>query len=292
MVSATTYDRRIVDDVDGQEADRLVLVQPGMQLGSAEREGADREPLVDALLEVRDLAGLVEPHQACREHLAVDAVVPAVALGEQAGDGTGDAADAGLERGAVGNVLADVPGDGDLDRRGLRIFQRGERTVAVDQHVDLVGPEIMAVLGRQPEGARRLGLDLGDEQAVRIASAGALGLDGGAGVKREAVAAVGAGRRHRGRHHPGRHLLRHRREAAEIARNELHVVAGRQQGALGRSEEAREQTYALLREERVELEHQGAEDPEILVVVPLGEGVEQGDGLTRTQGNAEAVDRP
>ena len=71
-----------VDELDRQEGDVLVLVEPPVELLRARGERRDRDAVVAALVRVRDLAGLVERHQAVREHLGVDAEVALVAVGE------------------------------------------------------------------------------------------------------------------------------------------------------------------------------------------------------------------
>ncbi len=73
-----------VDELDRQEGDVLVLVKPAVELVGARGEGGDRDAVVAPLVGVRDLARLVEGHEAVGEHLGVDAEVAPVAIGELA----------------------------------------------------------------------------------------------------------------------------------------------------------------------------------------------------------------
>ena len=97
------------------------------------------------LCRLRDLAGAVQVHQPGREHLGVDAVVAAVAVGEQADDGRRDAADAGLERGAVGDERADVLGDRAVGVGRLGVGEEERVAVGLDEHVDLVDVDAVRV---------------------------------------------------------------------------------------------------------------------------------------------------
>ena len=87
------------------------------------------------------LPGLVEAHEAGREHLGVDAVATAVALGEERRDDRRHRADAGLQRGAVGHERAHVLGDRPVDVGGRRVGGLHGRLVALDEDVDLVERE-------------------------------------------------------------------------------------------------------------------------------------------------------
>src|ERR1019366_7106035 len=101
-------------------------------------EGGDRHPVEQALGVVGDLAGLVQLHQAVGEHLAVDAVPAAGALGQFGGHHVGDGPDADLQGGAVGDVSAGLGGDGVVDLVGRSLGQGEGLCVVLDHHVDQV----------------------------------------------------------------------------------------------------------------------------------------------------------
>ena len=183
----------------GQEGDLVVAVEPLVELARCRRRTSRPRRRRRLALAVGDLARLVQLHEAGREHLRVDAVVAAVALGEQRGDRRRDRADAGLQRGAVGD-----------ERRARARRSRGRRrsgggsasasgvAVALDQHVDLVDVERVAVLAAAARTCAGSRADLDDRAAgPGSAPARCSSLDGGAGVQREAAPAVGVGRARR-----------------------------------------------------------------------------------------------
>src|SRR5205085_2130242 len=128
----------------------------------------DGEAVVDPLAGVGYLARLVQPHQPGGEHLRVDPVVTAIALGQQGGDGVGDVPDAGLQGDAVVDEAGGEPGDRPLHVGGRGVGEVDRVAVAGDQDVDLVEVQAMRVVGLDPEGARELGVGLDDQQPVGI----------------------------------------------------------------------------------------------------------------------------
>jgi cytosine/adenosine deaminase-related metal-dependent hydrolase len=96
---------------------------------------------------VGDLARVVQPHTAVGEHLAVQAVFAAVALGQQRGDLVGNRPDSRLQRGAGRNDVDSVLRDGVVDVRGRRFpsRERQRRVGRANQDVDLIGVQRMAM---------------------------------------------------------------------------------------------------------------------------------------------------
>ena len=104
-----------------------------------------------------DDARLGELHHAVGEHLGVDPeVVPVAERGEH---GVGDLADAHLQRGAVGDQRGDVAADlaADVVERLRRAL--GQRHVHRHELGDTVDVEEGIA-----EGARHVGIDLGEDQ--------------------------------------------------------------------------------------------------------------------------------
>ena len=93
------------------------------------------------------------------------------------------------------------------------------------------------MLGRQAQRAGKLRVHFDDQHAFRVAAAAREGIDGCTRVQRQTEAAVGIGGRDGGGHHARIQLFDHGGEAAEVARNEMHGVPGRDERALGRAEE-------------------------------------------------------
>ena len=135
---------RVVDEVDRQQLDRPVVVQPVVEaLGPEAERRLDLvapQPLVDA----GDRAAIDEIDDAVGQQLGVDAEVAVVA--QRLEHGVGDPADADLQRRPVGDVLD----DGGRDRpvavvrlRGRHLHQRPVRLAPAQQlgRVDLVEPE-------------------------------------------------------------------------------------------------------------------------------------------------------
>ncbi len=91
------------------------------------------------------------------------------------------------------------------------------------------------------------------------------------------------------RHHPGRLLLEHRLEAAEVGGGEADVGALVAQHALDRAVEARQVVDVRVVEERGEDEQQGRPDPQLLPVVPLAERLEQRRRLAGSERHREGV---
>ena len=185
----------------GRKATSGLLVEPLVELLGPAGEGRDRDAVVLALA-VGDLPGLVQLHQAGGEHLRVDAVVAAVTLGEQSGDRGRDAADAGLEGGAVGDEPSGVLGDRPLRVPGRRVRQGERSLVALDQDVDLVDVErvrVVRLIARRPR--EELG-DFDDQQAIGIVGDPQQLVVGAARVQREAAPAVGVWRGRRRREDP------------------------------------------------------------------------------------------
>ena len=115
-----------VHDLDGQEPHVGVAVEPGVELGGAERERRNRATRELGLARVRDLPGAVQVHEPRREHLGVDAVVAAVVGREQRHDGRRHTADAALQGAPVRDEPARVLRDLALDVGRGRVDE-GER---------------------------------------------------------------------------------------------------------------------------------------------------------------------
>ena len=141
-------------------------------------------PAVALLARAGDDAGLDEIDDRVGEHLGVDAEVALVAERERGGGR--DAADAQLERGAVGDELGDVLADPPLD-----VAELADR-VLVGRHVDLDGEVDLAHVDEAvAERARHRAVELRDD--------GLRGPDRGvhASTRRaERAEAVGVGRGH------------------------------------------------------------------------------------------------
>ncbi len=280
---------RRVHDVDGQEAHLLVAVEPLVEVGGARREGADRHALELALVGVRDLAGLVQLHEPGGEHLRVHAVVAAVVVGQEPGDGRGDAADAGLEGAPVGDEGPHVTSDLLVHLGGHRVGQDEHGPVALDDQVGVVVVEAVRMVRHDAEGPRGVGHDLGDHDPFGIGDGPVQLGDRRAGVDREAHPALLVGGGHRGGDDPGGDALQDGREAAEVGGDELDVGAGVEQEALGRAVEAAQQVDAGAGEQLVEVHQQRAEDDEVVEALTLAEGVEQAHGLAGAEGNPQAI---
>ncbi len=279
---------RRVDDVDRQEGDLFVAVEPLVEVRRAHRERRDGHAVEEPLL-VAHLARLVELHQAVGEHLRVDAVVAAVTLGEQAGDRRGDRADPRLKRRSVVEVGAGVLGDRALGLGWLGGGQRERLLVALDEQVDLVEMQSVAVVGQEPAGAR-VGLrDLDDQEAVGVGARARELADRGPGVKREAAPALGIGPRRHRRHHVRRLGGEDRREAAEVGRREADVRAAVAQRPLDRPEEAREVVHVRVLEDLAEHREQRAVDAQVDPVVTARERLHKGRRLPRAERDAQRV---
>ena len=70
------------------------------------------------------------------DQFAVDAEI--LAVGEQGKDSVGDAADAGLQDGAVFDEIGDVAGDGDVEIGDLGLLHGAERPRFLDDGVEIV----------------------------------------------------------------------------------------------------------------------------------------------------------
>ena len=186
---------RRVHDVDRQEADVVVAVEPPVQLRRAEREGAHGEPVVLALAQVRDLARPVELHETGREHLRVDAVVAAVALARatrRSSTGSRRCPSASVQPSWTKVAACAAIACSTADAGGS--IERERRPVALDDHVDRVHVHAVRVLGRESERAREVRVRLDDEQPVRILGRALHLAHRRARVQRQAHPAVGIGR--------------------------------------------------------------------------------------------------
>ena len=143
---------RCVDDLDRQERDGVVAVQPRVELRRAERERRHAHTVVLAFAGVGDLAGAMQLHAAVGEHLAVQPVVAAVAFGQQRGDLVGNRADPRLQGRAGRDEVDGVSRDRLVDIGGRRIASgQRERCVGrAHEDVDLVDVQRMAMLRPSP----------------------------------------------------------------------------------------------------------------------------------------------
>ena len=159
-----------VHDVDRQEPHVVVAVEPLVELGRAERERADREPVERALAHVRDLAGTVQLHEPGREHLGVHAVVAAVAARRATRRwSTGSRRCRSATCSRRGRRSPRAPAIACSTSAGGGSVERERRPVALDEHVDGVDVDAVRVLGRESERAREVRVRLDDQQPVRIA---------------------------------------------------------------------------------------------------------------------------
>ena len=251
-------------------------------------EGRDRDA-VELALVVGDLAGLVELHQPGGEHLGVDAVVAAVALGEQPGDRRRDRADPGLQRVAVGDEGAGVLGDRALGVAGRRVGDRERRRVGLDEDVDLVDVERVAVARAAGRGAR-------EARARPRRSAGGRGPRPRASIS-AAVPPACSERLHQPSASGGAAAVAITRGACssssgakrrKSAGSEADVRAGVAQDALDRAEEAREVVDVGVVEELGADQEQGAVDAQVLPVVALAERLQQRRRLARARAGCRA----
>ena len=143
-------------------------MQPFVELGRAGRERGDGVAVELSFVGVRDLAGLVQLHQPVGEHLGVHPVAATGPIGEQRGDEGWDGADAGLKRGAVGDVGAGELGDREVGVGTGRIRKVDRLGLAFEEDVDLVDVKAVGVLRGQAVGS---GVGVGvldDQEAVGI----------------------------------------------------------------------------------------------------------------------------
>ncbi len=233
----------VVDELDGEEGDLVVSVEPLVELLVAGRRTSTTETS-SKLPPFRFVTlpaswSFISP---VGEHLGVDAVVAAVALGEQRRDHRRDCADPGLESRPVRRrrprrsrrspcrrlrpPSARAAGWAPRrSRRGRRSRRRGSRGGA--------RAGALACAGSSARSRRRAGGRVGRGGPSHLA-------DRGAGVEREAAPPLVVGRRRDRRHHARRLLLQQRLEAAEVGGGEADVRAGVAKRALERAVEAGE----------------------------------------------------
>jgi hypothetical protein len=245
-----------------------------------------------ALPGVRDLAGLVEAHEAGGEHLGVDAEVAGVAVGEEVDHHRRDPADPGLERRAGADVRVHVAGDRRLDVRRGCVGQQEGHAVALDDEVDLIDVHPVRELGRDPQRAREVRGDLHDHDPVGVGDRALQLVPGRPRVERQAHPPVPVRRGDRSREDARVERLDDGGEAAEVGRDELDRGADVAEQPLGRAEEPGEQPDARLGEERIQVDEQRAEDVELLEVVALAERVEELGGLAGSERDRQAVAWP
>ena len=217
-------DRGVVDHVHGQERDRLVAVEPLVELGGAQRERRHRHAVEHALGAVGDLARLVQPHQAGGEHLRMDAEATEPAGGQLAGHHVGDRPDPGLQCRPLGDVAQCVCRD-----RGVHVVWRGlgQRKgdgVRLDEHVHQLERNGVVVLRGQAGRARQVRVHLHDEEAPRVLPGPEQLGAGGPEMQRQVDPPGVVRRRTLGHHDAGREAGQDRSELAEPAGDELHAV--------------------------------------------------------------------
>ena len=146
---------RVVDDLGAPHPDPRVLVQPGHEARSTDRERRDDVAFVVERTRV------VEVEDAVRDHLAPDAEAPS---GGQSGDDrVRDGADAELQRGAGADPLGDMGSDAlDLGRgRRCPVPPPGSRGRLEQDCVQVVGPELGVA-----ERERHVVVGLGDDDST------------------------------------------------------------------------------------------------------------------------------
>ena len=146
-----------------------IVVNEIEELAGAEHEAGDHLVRVNGLALVVHHAELDQVDNLVREHLAVDAQVLVAAQREE--HRFGNPADAGLKRGAIGNELRDVRGDGMMDRRDPALLVLGQRVRGLDDGVRLA--DVKEGIAQR---AGRLVVDLDDEVA-RAVGAGQADVD-------------------------------------------------------------------------------------------------------------------
>jgi hypothetical protein len=182
-----------------------------------------------------------------------------------------------------------VLGDRAVGLAGLGLGELQRLAVGLDQDVDLVDVEGVTVVREDPERPGELHRGLDDQQPLGIGACPPAFPGRRARVKGEAAPALGVGRAGRGRHHPRALRLEDRLEAAEVGRSEADVRSLVAQRALHRAEEAREEVNPGVGEELAPNRQQAAADAQLLPVLALAHGLEQGAGLAGPERDAERV---
>ena len=200
---------RVVDEVDRQQLDRAVVVQPVVEPLGAEAERRLDLVAAQLLAHAGRHAGLDEVDDPVGEQLGVDAEVAVAA--EPLQHRVRDAADADLQRRAVGDPLDDRGGD-----RAVALVGRGgrdldERPVGLAVAEQLGGVDLV-----EPERARHPLVDLEEERHLADQRRDVVGVR----AEREVAGAVGRARRRQHDRVPGRELQQPR-HLREVVRDEL-----------------------------------------------------------------------
>ena len=233
----------------------------------------------------------MQPHAAIGEHLAVQPVVAAVALGQQRGDLVGDRADARLQRRTGRDVVDGVPGDFLVDVGGLCVTSRQcqGRVCRAHQHVDLVDVQRVAMLFAEPERPRVGVGDLDDEQPFRVGARAVQFADRAACVQRQGAPTVGVGRRRDRRHHPRGLGLQQWTEATEVRGGELDVGTHVAQGPLERTVRSRTGNGRRTGEQFGADGEQRAGDAKIRPVLALAQGTQERRWLAGPERHSQRV---
>ena len=126
----------IVDVGGGMEfEDRIVIDEVEDALG-AENESEDNFARLEVLALAGDDAGFDQRDDAVGDEFAVDAEI--LAVHEHGKNSVGNAADAGLQDGAVFDQAGDVAGDGDVQIGDLGLFHGAERPRFLDEDIEIV----------------------------------------------------------------------------------------------------------------------------------------------------------
>ena len=173
----------IVDVGGGVEFEDRVVVDEIEDTLRAKNESDDDFARLEVLALAGDHAGFDQGNHAVGDQFAMDAEV--LAVDEQGQNGVGNAADAGLEHGAVFDQAGHVAGDGDVHLGDLGLLHRAERTRRFDDRVDFADVDEAVAIG-----ARHLIVDLSDDVAGLLG-----GGEGRIDADSEAAEAVRVGRR-------------------------------------------------------------------------------------------------
>ncbi len=233
----------------------------------------------------------MQVHAAVGEHLAVQPVVAAVALGQQRGDLVGDRADPRLQGRAGRHEVNGVPRDRLIDVGGRRFpsWQRERCVSRAHQDVDLIDVQRMAILAEAERS--RIGVrDLNDEQPIGIGTRAVQFADRATRVQRQGAPAVGIGGRRDGRHHARGPRFEQRPEAAEVRGREIDVGAGGPQRPLERTEETRQVMHARPREQFSKNREQRTVDAQICPVLALAERTQKRRRLAGAERHPQGVD--
>lgn len=171
---------------------------------------------------------------------------------------------------------------------GRRVLGDDRGLAALDAHVDLVEVHRVHVVAHAV-GAREGRADLHHKQALGVGRGLADLADAGAGMERQAHAAVGVGRGGRRGHDARRVGFEDGCEATEVGRCEPDVGAAVAQESFERSEVPAEVVHVGVGEEIGEHREEGATDAEVLPVAPAPECLQEGGRLAGAEGHGEAV---